>query len=306
MRLLAACALCACVPQYDPCFAPEMLVSSPRVLAMRADPPEASLDDPRVQVRALVAEETGPASSRPARLTLCVPQGECGLSLDGEVSRGEIRFDVQAPRDLLDASLRADALAGFGGVRLEARLDVQGAPPARKLLLFSRSSAPNQPIEVAGVRATRLGVEVSRAGDFQQPGPQLQLTVGLQFGLLPLLGEGGEEYDVIDLSGRSVRLRERVSYELYSSGALYFGKLPYSVTVGPLVYFGTLDPDAALADEPLGAPPSNGTLDATVFGSGWLWIVARDGRGAVAWASVAVEGVLDPAIFRRGRVFGCL
>jgi hypothetical protein len=141
---------------------------------------------------------------------------------------------------------------------------------ASKILLYTtaKDSMRNHDPAVVALEITRDGAHVDTVGD----GGTLGLTAGVQYGVRPVLGPGGagiEEYDAVDLSGRTIRLRETPRYSFFSTVLVDF--------------------DRDEADEPLpGQPqPPNGIVRFTAgAGSGPMWVVARDGRGGIGWISL--------------------
>ena len=301
LALFAACGA-PCEP-YDPCFVPSWRVSDLRVLAVRADPPEAVVDlaqglVPEVQVRALVVDQSRTYSTT-ATGRLCVPGRTSGCP-DDAVPSGAPKLEtapalsVLAPPDLIAQALREDPLRGYGGirVRLDLALDDGGGKVLRadKILLYSPTAPglqPNRPIELARLRFVKDGALV----DDVLPGGIATLPEPFGYGLRPVLADGAgvEEYDVVDLSGRTVHLREQVSYDFFSTAGLPFGK-PQPTAAGLVINDGFAAPGAAQGDEPApGAEPANGLAQLNAWGGGQLWVVARDGRGAEAWMQVFVS-----------------
>ncbi len=313
--VIAAHLAVGCTPAYDPCFSPAALVRSTRILAIRADPPEAVVTSngvPEVVVRVLVAGAGGPASAA-AELTLCVPDSEtCDPPLQGVADHGEASFRVLASRAFLDQSERADPLRGFGGVRLEVRVHLAGADEARKLLLYSNSTAPNLSIELGGVGATLDGHADSETNG------AVVLRLGRTYRLRPLLTQGAEVYQTVDLSGHHLSLREHVTYDFFATSSVVFGSLPAGPR-GVYAYYGVLAPDAAQADEPDGKAPTDGLVSATWVKSfwpsqsrpsqardgdlAWIWVVARDGRGSVAWWTLPIRA--EDRDSAAGDLFAC-
>ena len=110
----------------------------------------------------------------------------------------------------------------------------------------------------------------------------IELPVSETVWLRPLLSPGAQEtYQVTDLAGRTVQLTERISYSFFTMPHAQYGPLGRPVA------------GSDVADEPApGDPvPERGlvTLTALAAASSRLWLVARDGRGGEAWASLAVQ-----------------
>jgi hypothetical protein len=239
---------------------------------------------PAFQVSALVAD---PRSGEPQRLYVraCVPaaDGRCpadqGWDARAEGSVGwPAEIALRLPPERIRAALEADPLDGYGGVRVQLELEVRGgsaAVTASKMMLFSPALpgyVPNHGCSVTGFMISGSG------GDRIIPdGGILELPVSETAGLRPLLSAGAAEtYQVTDLAGRTVELTERISYSFFSTAHVQFGPLGHPV------------PGSDVADEPApGDPVPEGglvTLTALSKAGGRLWVVARDGRGAEAWA----------------------
>lgn len=288
--------LAGCASSYDPCFLPPSLVSDLRILGVRADPPEVVYDAQSfssgvVVVSALLARPQKGASRVEVRLRACVPQasGRCPAEQPWELSSlgdddNPAEFALQIQPALVQAALAADPLHGYGGVRVQ--LEVQGftsdgpGPQASKLLLMSPAApghVPNHSFEVTGLAFVNAGL-VRHA----PTGAEVTLDVGGSVGLRPLLaptpgvGQPDEEYDVVDLLGRTQHLRERISYSFYVTPHAQFGAVGH--------------PQAGqdVADEPGPgeAQPPAGLVQLSPLGEtvGRVWVVARDGRGGEAWS----------------------
>ncbi len=292
MRALSLLLLClACTPSFQSASD----VVDLRVLAIRADPPEAqvdldagTVDDVTVQV--LIAD---PTATFPATMKglLCSPTDT--LSCAGTFAVplppvthpvGEaFSYSISVPIDTVRAALSSDKLAGLGGLRVQLQLLVDDGNPAKdvsaeKVLLFSRKDhVPNHVPLLDGVM---ISVDAVAQAAPLQPGQTLQLTRGHLYGLRPLphvCGPSGlntcipaiESYDTVDLSGKTVHLTEQLSYSFFTTGGA------------------ELDRDSA--DEPPGgtAPPEGlARIDSLAVGKGTLWIVVRDGRGGESWITL--------------------
>ena len=302
LPLSLLCCSCAsgCVSYYDPCFVPQSIVSDLRILAVRADPPEVVFEPggaiPPVQVRALVASREGrPAARLQGSLCAPNPDGSCaGPSVEaGGASgvRGDISFTVVATPALLAQATSSDPLRGYGGIRLQLTLTATGdgsTATAQKLLLYSPARpgyTPNHGLEVSSVDLTYQGKLVSNSATVSA----FDLRVGESYGLRPLLAPGdgaldaAEEYDVADLSGKLVHLREHITYSFYTTPHLIYGNV--RTLAGNVVGTYVADEDTASEPEPGAAVPANGLVHLTPLRetNGIVYVVARDGRGAVAW-----------------------
>ncbi|HWE23682.1 MAG TPA: hypothetical protein VG496_07045 [Myxococcales bacterium] len=185
-------------------------------------------------------------------------------------------FDLTIPPEALAAAQQADDLKGFGGIRVQFAMQVDDGDPlgpvqASKILLYTTGpdSTRNHNPEIASLEITQDGAHVASVGN----GDTLSLTAGVEYGVRPLLGSGGagiEEYDTIDLSGKTVHLREEPRYSFFAT---------------PPASFDRDTADEPLPDQP---QPTNGLARLTLSGPGAiLWVVVRDGRGGVGWISVS-------------------
>jgi len=292
-RILAACGLVSAVA-CTPDFQSPRQVTDLRVLAIRQE----ALDDNGVtsrfadasvdfdalraqplRVRALVVD----ANARPSLVvkgSLCAPtdSGRCDGVATFDVppgASGEPRIRLDVPSDFVALAKQDDRLKGFGGIRVQLSLQASDGDPhdpamASKILVYTTApeSMRNQNPDVVGLEITRAGAHVATVA----PGETIPVTAGVEYGVRPVLGPGTagiEEYDVVDLSGQTIHLRETPRYS-------FFATVP-------------VDFDRDEADEPLpGQPqPVNGIARFTAgVGSGPMWVVVRDGRGGIGWISV--------------------
>ena len=295
---LAACGLLA-VLACTPDFQASRDVRDLRVLAIRQDALEtdgssrfadASVDltahtAQRVRVSALVAD-AHPQKALVSQAHVCSPtdSGRCddvpNFELEPVTSPEPAReqqpaFALDVPPEVVALALQDDRLKGFGGIRVQFSLRASDGDPhdpvmASKILVYTSApdSMRNHNPEVVGLEITRGGAHVQTVA----PGGTIAVTAGVEYGLRPVLGQGAagiEDYDVIDLSGQTIHLRETPRYSFFSTEPIGF--------------------DRDEADEPLpGQPqPANGIARFTAgAGTGSLWVVARDGRGGVGWISV--------------------
>jgi hypothetical protein len=304
----AAAALCAsgCSTYYDPCFAPQGQVRDLRVLAVRADPPEALADleggfVERVEMKVLFGSIDDLHLPVAVTAQLCMPTDDLQCPPDAlVVARGSAypiaSFHVDAPADLLTAALAADKLHGYGGIRLQldvtAPADPGGAPVhASKLLIYTPPApgrTPNHGLEVPALRVLRDDGSVGELRNAEMLGVDVSSTVGLRPLLAP--GPGGtdavEQYTVVDLTGRTVVLREHVTYTFYVTPHNYFGEFVNGVAT----FRSDANKNGDVADEPApGTPdPPRGLVRLTPVNAsaGRLWVVARDGRGGEAFLSL--------------------
>jgi hypothetical protein len=297
--LVAALACAACTPQQDPCFNPQSIIRDLRVLGVRSDPPEALVDldagsVPAVDVRVLVVDPSGPTQGAAVHASLCVPDdagcppGSPQMSASTDES-GEAHFVAQATAAMVSAARDADPLLGYGGIRVQ--LDVAATSPggtsaARKTLLYTPQSlgtTPNHAVEISGVELTRSGNPFETAA----AGGHFIIPTGVPLGVRPLLAPGSiETYETTTLDGRTVQLTEHISYNFYGTPNLLFGDVQQGVSPGDLQ-------GGDVADEPApGDPePTNGLVRVQGYrnSSEFLWVVARDGRGAIGWTGMQVS-----------------
>jgi hypothetical protein len=263
-----------------------------RVLAIRADPPEAqvdldagTVDDVTVQV--LIADPTATFDAT-MKGQLCSPTDTLSCAGTFAVQLPPVThpvgeafsYSISVPADTLRAALANDKLAGLGGLRVQLQLNVDDGNPAKdvsaeKVLLFSRKD------HVPLLDGVMVSVDAVAQPAPLQPGQTLQLSRGHIYGLRPLphvCGPSGantctpgiESYDTVDLAGKTVHLTEQLSYSFFTTKGA------------------ELDRDTA-DEPPLGrtAPPEGlARIDSLMAGSGTLWIVVRDGRGGESWITV--------------------
>ena len=307
--LLAGPLLASCLAGYDPCFVPPSVVPANllRILAVRSDPPDLIVDleqsgEVVLQIRALVVSNSGAT----LRGRLCAPTTDKRCSPDLPLQAGpatppdfDPTLELHVPLELIRAARDQDPLKGYGGIQvlldLEA-VDDRGSATASKTLLFfprEKAPAPNQPIEVERIDFTSDGTRIASGARYQAVGLEVAKAYGLRPRLAPPPGQPDgtsplEWFDVTDLSGRTVHLREQVAYSFFATPQYLFGDLQGAGQVPVGVYL----PGADLGDEPAeGVPePANGLVRFNPIknGIGRVWVVARESRGAVAWLAVDV------------------
>jgi len=193
---------------------------------------------------------------------------------------------------LIERSIAADPLHGLRDVRVRAVIHVEGARPeaASALIFFSSGPAPlNTAPVIAAVRTARVGQPLQ---DLPPDHFLLSLSVAQANAIRPVPRSGSlEEYDSVDLSGTTVRLRERITYSFYANDSLALGRgLVLKQGAIPVVIYRGLDDFEADEPDP-GTPDGPQGLFVAVpvragGGSGTVWIVARDSRGAASWVSI--------------------
>jgi hypothetical protein len=298
---IAAGAL-ACEPHYDPCFAPQSYVSEPRIVGVRADPPEAVFDPdsgviPDVFVSALLARPQLLLPPPAMRGRLCAPSGDCAGGR--EIPRSpDGRWHVRATLAELEAARDADPLRGHGGIRLVFQVDTAGTT-ARKVLLYSPPAAapPNRGLEVLGFELLEDGVVVQAV-----PNGELALIPERRvFEVRPILAPGdgssvvAEEYEATALDGSTVRLRERIRHAFYSTALVYFGGQIRGGLSGPIGVWSGAPEDANESDEADPGDPLRGLMRFIITDQedAILWVVSRDSRGAEAFGMLKLHGLPD-------------
>jgi hypothetical protein len=293
----------ACTPS----FQSASQVTDLRILAMQAEPPESlfdaqcsdatnlstctvsNIDDMHLSI--LFVDPVHPHQTGAITPTLCPtnttspicgdgslaleaqsgPQDTIGFSLEGAL----LDADLQKLPALIYASAEASALKGFGGIDVEWQAsvdtgDANGAQLGHKTLVFNPRLSTGNPnrnhnpvitgMKVIAANGTDLGVLA--------PGQTLQLTVGAELGLRPILAPGSvETYQTVDLTGHSVTVTENLEWDFYSTTGSDFDN-------------GTAyEPLPGVADPALGLT----RMTATKIRSGTLWAVVHDGRGGTSW-----------------------
>jgi hypothetical protein len=312
--VLAALGLAGCGSFEDPTRVIDL-----RVLAVQADPPEVVVDfDPEnpaavapqldsnpVTVRALVAD---PGEDRRLAwdMIVCPPTDSkrCDDAEDpqtmiasGVVADPEAAAVADVPTasfvvglDVLEASLSADSLAGFGGIAVQVQLRVwpEGADPdtsaevvyAAKQVVY----APREPAERVANRNPGLDA-LDVDGDATRPlapgrcadpaAPRFEVAPGDELDLLPVEPmDARETYVLPTFDGGVRRITENLRYAWYASA----GSWSSGSTGGPIDAFG----NAAPLDSTWRVPEEGTTGDVS------LWLVQRDERGGASWTEYCV------------------
>jgi hypothetical protein len=296
---LAACGLLA-VAACTPDFQSPRDVRDLRVLAIRqeaADQGGPTFADAHVDLAARTAQtarivalvaDAHPRKALVSQARVCSPtdSGRCddvpyfqvpppaGTNPDPAIEQ-QPAYTLDVPPEVVALALQDDRLKGFGGIRVQFSLEASDGDPrdpvmASKILVYTSApdSMRNHNPEVVRLEIVRAGAPVQTFA----LGETIQVIAGVEYGVRPVLGQGGagiEDYDVVDLSGQTIHLRETPRYSFFSTDPVGF--------------------DRDEADEPLpGQPqPVNGVARFTAgAGTGSIWVVARDGRGGVGWISV--------------------
>lgn len=267
----AAAALCACTPDFQ---APSQ-VTDLRILAVQAEPPEAQYDASSVdsvQVTVLAVDPAHPGALV-MDAALCGPTDSrrCDVAPVFPLGLLPLQTTIAVPPQALAAAVASDKLQGYGGIRVQLAFSIDDGDPAGpqfadKILLYTpRGGTPNHNPLLTSVQ---LSLDGAAQGTLT-PGQTLQLPVGVQIGLRPVLAPGAREtYQVQDLQGHLITLTEDPAYAFFTLPGAQF--------------------DRDTATEPIDgvAPPDGLTrIASTQRGSGTFWIVVRDGRGGESWLS---------------------
>jgi hypothetical protein len=306
MAVLPSLLAAACDNQVQPCFMPPSVVQDVRILAVAADAPEVRFDpatflaDP-VTLRTLIVRPQIEVPSSSVTWDVCAPRDDSpGCPAGSTVGsnpewKPDSSITVQVPAHILQESIAADPLRGLRDVRVRVVVHVVGAKPesASALVFFTSRPGPlNQPPAIVGLRA---GIDGSPLRDLPANPFFVQLSEARKSALRPVLAPGAlEEYESVDLDGRPVLLRERVTYSFFTDASVALGRgLTISAGPVPIIQYRGLDdfeadePEPGTPDTPDGlfdAVPSRGAF--TLGTVGEIWIVARDSRGGTSWLTV--------------------
>jgi hypothetical protein len=309
--ILAALAAAAC----DAGFEEEAIVKDLRILGVQAEPPEVildvdledpdSLEDveiPPVTITALVADPGVPRRLR-WNLGVCPPntQDRCDDPTmpfqqigQGIIEDPDETFEL--PTDsfvvlpsILQESVRADDLAGFGGVAVQIELvvypdgddDLTEAVYAEKQMLYSPRLPPERVANanpwIDGVQVgdeDPVPIESARCGTGALP--PLLVAPGEELRIEPLEQDGVREtYVLPTFDGGTRTITENLRYKWYATGGSFRG----DETGGPIDVFGN---DPVLWTE-WTAPEDAMPRDIR------FWIVQRDERGGQSWNELCVR-----------------
>lgn len=296
-------------------FEDPSIVLDLRVLGVRATPPEvmvevdpddpfalAALDVPDVEVCALVAD---PAADRELsfELFMCAPtrSGRCddpdgrrvAITADrmpdpdrsaGEtLACGVISGDASL-WEVLSDSVRADVLAGFGGIGVQVEISVGPADRgeriyATKRVLYSpkipESRAANDNPSLDGMTADGEPSAIGRCADPDTVG--LRVEPGQVVELSPVESEGAREtYVLPTFDGGEREFVENLSYAWFAGD----GEFSAETTGGPVDAFGLAPTLATEWIAPEALEPGD-AID--------IWVVARDERGGAVWYPICVR-----------------
>lgn len=307
-------------------FEVRSLVLDLRVLAMQVDPPEVVFpfdpenlpDEPsdievqRVDICALVADPGDTRSLRFA-MTACattesrrcddplrpVAPVALGTVEDPETSDQPLEMCGVMLTDLslfsvLEDSVNADSLSGFGGIEVMIDLSVfpegsaeSEAQFAAKRILFApqipADRVANSNPSLDELRVTReagndQAAELGRCGDVTP----VEVSPGEEVEIEPIESEGSrEDYVVPTFDGGSRRFTENHTYSYYSTS----GEWDSEVTGGPKDLAGNDPPIETTWTAPDDSAEVGEGLDVRV------WVVQRDERGGLSWYETCVRVV---------------
>lgn len=314
--ILFLASLAACLaPQ--PCFVPASEIGTDtRILGVRVDPPESTADltgaDPLLPSAVSMLVVTSLETPLPTTISICLPpsvsevDAEPGCPVGSPViaelpSVPDLNhpFIYTPPLSLLQQQVDIDPVHGLAGVQLLLQISVAGdsgpvlAIKSLDYQLKGSLASVNHGLEVVGMEASNNGVHT----DYPPPA-SIPLVVGQPNGLRPLIEPGpgaataAETYLAYDNSGHLVQLQEQITYTFFVRSGLIFG--PF--INGAAIY--SNDPTNVADEPPPGTPdPPDGLVtvvpdDQGVY-SNYIYVVARDGRGAVAW-NTSLFVTIDP------------
>lgn len=289
-RIVGATLLAAgCWPDFG---ADPALVSAPRIIAVKAEPAEAAPGDP-ARYEALVADPTGAAANGALHYSYCtapkplaennavsaacldasalVPAGE-GLEVTAPLPEDacalfgpDVQDDGSRPRDPDRTGgyyqpLRVDLAHAEAVFHLTRLLCGLGSAPQEVAAEFARAVRPNQNPRLAALSITERGNELSP--DRLPASSELELTASWP-------AEAAESYPVFDPATQTlVTRREALSVAWFTSA-------------------GHLEVESSgRAENDLQQATQNRWRTPNQSGRAWLWIVLRDGRGGVDYATL--------------------
>jgi hypothetical protein len=301
-----------------PCFNQSSLILDTRPLAVRVDPPESIADLSGADALApskialLVVDAYYPSlyeygdatrvTNYPTHVHVCLPPPVSQINAPpGCASGAALVADLPSipdelhplvytpPLALLQQAVAQDPVHGLAGVQLTLQFDIDArlGPIAitkqLSYLLKGSAASVNHALELVGMETSSAGVHT-----ITPVAEPAQILVGVATGLRPLIGPGAgadaaiETYFAYDNHGALVQLQEHITYAFYGGNELFFGTPNQG---GSAIYTGAA---GDVADEPpAGTDPADGlaTVEGLFTGdhAAWFWVVARDGRGGVAW-----------------------
>ncbi len=319
IALASAVALTACGNFESPDIVLDLRIlgvttSPPEVVVDADDPDDIPIDDiPDVQVCALIAD---PAESRQLeyRMTACPPRGSrrcdsataprfefgSGTAPDPEESDDPVSIcgTLVAAGSLLAIlreSVRADDLAGFGGVAVQIELEVApvGAPEETQYASKKMRYSPRLPAEriansnpfaerimvareANGERNRGFAAPLGRCGDVEP----ITALAGEKLTFVPFPGEGTrEDYVVPTFDGGAREFTESLDYAWYATA----GNWSSGTTGGPPDLSGNIDDGETSWTAPDDPEDVGDELDVR------MWFVQRDERGGLAWYESCVR-----------------
>ena len=234
------------------------LVDDLRVLAIRATPPEAA-PGATVQIDALVADPKGGGRAVSAAWGICTPDFVKGVSSCAEPGRTlpagvgtSLSFTVGA--GALDTVPPEQQLRGIDlFLVVSAHADANNAEPARDVIAFKKLRVSTSPTPNRNPKLIRFALGGDGSGPYAAaPGEVVELEVSATL-------DSYESY--VDATG--MQQKEGLKFSWLQTAGEYDTSINFQ------------DADGAVRNRWIahkGAPPAT------------LWVVARDGRGGVAWA----------------------
>lgn len=284
MRRLVLGVLAACTAACGIDFDTPTEVADLRTLAIQADPPEVLVtgaEVPPVTLRALVVDPRAPERE------VTVSWQACGTTTDHRCVEAPFALDLGGgtaalpileaslplTRELLESAQRLDVLQGFGGLPITAELHVDAGDGGQEVSIkqviaqafLPAGTVPNQnPAPPALLR-----------DDAEWPDDEVPTVApGTEVAIEPRAADGdAETYAVFRFDLQVEELEEFLSFRFFATT----GTWNRAETGGP--------PDAISTETTLAsrwtAPDEPPDDDAPVR----LWVVARDGRGGLAWTT---------------------
>jgi hypothetical protein len=289
LSVAAVAAMVGCSFDFD---SPSEVVDL-RTLAIQADPPEILVTGaiPPVTLRALVvdprdADREVTASWQACGTTTEHRCAEAPFALDlggGTASLPVLEARLEVTRELLESVQRLDTLMGFGGLPITVELAVDagdgGAEVSIKQVIaqafLPEGTAPNENPSVPEL----LRADLVWPDDVVWPEDEVPVVApGTELAVEPRAIEGdAETYSVFRFDLQVQELDEYLSYRFFASAGAWnraeTGGPPDAITAETTLASRWTAPDEAPAD---GAPVR-------------LWVVVRDGRGGIAWATREVR-----------------
>jgi hypothetical protein len=294
----------ACRPELDDRTS---RVESPRLLAVRAIPPDARPGD-EIRFEALVAGPNGTIEGAPLEWAFCVERpslAESGPVASACIAGAQDALVVLPSGPSSSGRLPQDACRLFG----PDRPNPKPGEPAGRPFDPDRTGGYDQPVRVAFADSLSLGTVRIRCGlaggtpaqfaEYERRGPPNVPPGVVAFEAIDETGAralpGEAEAPLTVAAGGSLRLRVRTTPpELYpfleqSSRALVDRR--EVITASWFSTVGTMADERTGLREDEGAAPEIETIWTAprAAGDATLWVVVRDDRGGVDWRSARVR-----------------